>query len=245
MAVITPQLELTELRAKFSHKVLQVVESIEGIAKNGRNEHFRYNFAQDADVLRAVRNEIARVGLCVRPQSVTVTRMPNGSNNRSGKPEFRTCCDVTWAITDIETGHTEYVSDWPGEAVEAEDKGTNKALTASRKYFLLNYFLIPTGDDPDGDSPEGQSKTSQPKAKAKAAPTKAEETKRADDTPVNAEASYIKEVLPIKADQTHFIQACKENNVAWAHVAAFAISQGISSKEALYDAIAKYKESKI
>jgi hypothetical protein len=47
------------------------------------------------------------------------------------------------------------VCDWDaGEALDTSDKATNKAVTASQKYFLMKLFNISDKDDPDSESHE-------------------------------------------------------------------------------------------
>jgi len=53
-------------------------------------------------------------------------------------------------FADSETGASITVT-WIGEAMDGQDKGVNKALTAAVKYGLLKTMLASTGeDDPDG-----------------------------------------------------------------------------------------------
>lgn len=214
------------LAAAFAKKTNAVVAAIHNVRKDGKNPHFGYAFAQDADVLRAVRRAAVDVGLSITPVSVRTEQVLNGSTNRSGKPEFRTTSRVTWRITDIETGYSELVCDWPGEAVEAEDKGINKSLTAARKYFLLNFFLIPTGDDPDSESGPDVEPPAKPKPVASPA------------------AAYLKSVFSDEADRKRFLALCKEAGAAWQTVAEQAMASNLTTPAEVFGVVLKEKSLK-
>lgn len=130
-----------ELNAKLGKKILAVMTAISGIEKNGRNEHFKYDFVADPDVLRVVRNAITEAGLVILP-NISESRREGSNTHIRG----------SFDLMDTDTGYVRTCL-WEGESDDKQDKGISKAATSFVKYFLLKAFLIPTGDDPDAQAP--------------------------------------------------------------------------------------------
>jgi hypothetical protein len=66
-------------------------------------------------------------------------------------PEFIVTADMILTVLDGDTGEA-WECKWLGCGQDAGDKGIYKALTGGYKYFLLQLFMIPTGDDPEKDT---------------------------------------------------------------------------------------------
>jgi hypothetical protein len=78
----------------------------------------------------------------------------NTKNGQATKTDVK----MLFILTDTETGYfEEYTHD--GVTIDNSDKGIYKAYSNTIKYFLMDQFLIPTGDDVERDGPElaGQS----------------------------------------------------------------------------------------
>ena len=128
--------------AKLAQKIAKVMGAVDRIEKKGFNAHHKYNFAQETDVLDALRGPLTEAGLVIVPRIDSAEAGPIARVN------------MTFTILDIETGYA-IESGWVGLGQDSQDKGINKAATACCKYFLLKLFLIPTGDDPD-DAPHSK-----------------------------------------------------------------------------------------
>lgn len=61
---------------------------------------------------------------------------------------------MNFEIIDNETGYSISVK-WYGQGMDYGDKAIYKSYTGALKYFLLDTFMISTGDDPENDNPEG------------------------------------------------------------------------------------------
>lgn len=146
--------------AKLAMKILKVMEAVERIPKRGRNTHFNYDFATEADVMDTVRRECVKNNLVILPGILASERVGN-----------TTIIKMDFTFIDAETG-LEYKCLWQGEGADTQDKGTSKAGTSGEKYFLLKAFMIPTGDDPDASGPAKEEK---PKAAPKPPAQKMEE----------------------------------------------------------------------
>lgn len=124
--------------------------AVERIPKHGRNEFHHYDYATEADIVAAIRGELASRHIILLPGITGRTREPVGE-----KGSVLTHLDMTFTFIDGETGET-LERQWLGAGTDKEDKGAYKAMTGGEKYFLLKTFLIPTGDDPEQDETSQQ-----------------------------------------------------------------------------------------
>lgn len=130
-------------------KIFEVQHSVGVVAKKGRNEFHKYDYATEADVLAVLRPALKKAGLAIT-SSVTA-RETKPVTDAKGAPAYFTIVDVSYTIFDVENGeHTTVLA--TGTGIDSGDKGLYKALTGASKYFLLKTFLLPTGDDPEKDS---------------------------------------------------------------------------------------------
>lgn len=132
------------VKLNLVQKLCQVMAAVERVAKNGRNEFHKYDYAREADIVEAIRGELAQRNLFIFPSVTTHSRTNEITDIM-----------VRWTFCDGDSGEVRDC-DIPGTGHDKGDKGVYKALTGSEKYFLMKAFLIPTGDDPEKD--EGGSK---------------------------------------------------------------------------------------
>lgn len=121
-------------------RMAAVMGRLERIPKRGFNQHFKYQFVTDSDVLDTVRMAMAAEGVCL---FVSMTNVQQDNK--------RTIVNLQFTFADGESGQSVTVA-WVGEAMDTQDKGIAKAATSALKYCLLKTFLISTGDEPDTDS---------------------------------------------------------------------------------------------
>ncbi|MFE1270620.1 ERF family protein [Streptomyces sp. NPDC058758] len=117
------------------------------IGKDGTNQDQKYNFRQAEDVIRACSGPMRKYGLRIFPAEI-ISR----EHQSRGKMNV-TIIEVRWAVRGpsgdvMDTGIVTV-----GEAFDASDKASNKAMTAAEKYALLQAFKIEVrpGDLDDGD----------------------------------------------------------------------------------------------
>ena len=152
---------------KLYAKMAQVMGLVSRIPKSGYNDHFKYAYATSEDVADTVRDALAEVGLAF---FVNITNVVQENK--------KTIVSMEFTFADGETGET-HISAWQGEALDSQDKGISKAITAATKYFLLKTFLISTGDEVD---PDANGKVDPEPVKAKKA-AKVEEPKQETGRP--------------------------------------------------------------
>jgi len=126
----------------LAQAVCAVMQAVEGVAKNGKNAHFRYSYATHEDIVRACRVAMAENGLVMVP--TTVQHLGTVQINEK---RYRTEVLVTYRL--MHTSGESCLVTVPAAGVDGEDKGPYKAMTGAHKYALLQAFLIPTGDDPE------------------------------------------------------------------------------------------------
>lgn len=130
-------------------KLAEVMGEVERIAKNGRNDHFGYDFATEADIAQAVRGEMAKRHLMMFPD-VVGEQWEKVPRKNGGETKLCTLT-VEFTVEDGDSGEKR-VFKMKGQGEDPMDKATYKALTGAEKFALLKLFLIPTGHDPERDS---------------------------------------------------------------------------------------------
>jgi hypothetical protein len=142
--------EIMEFRAKFHAKKSKATAEMKRIPKNGWNDFHKYYYARESDVKDMIReilhdNQLSITNDLINRAETTV----NTKNGQSTKTDVK----MLFILTDTETGYfEEYTHD--GVTIDNSDKGIYKAYSNTIKYFLMDAFLIPTGDDVEKDSPQ-------------------------------------------------------------------------------------------
>lgn len=166
-------------RATLYRKISKVTAAVGRIAKNGRNEFHKYNYATESDITDGLRALLEEHGLAFLPPSVIAWER-DATDTAKGGP--RTRVQMEFAIACCDTGELYTAMVW-GEGQDSGDKGFYKAYTGAVKYFLMKTFLIATGDDPEHDTrPPARNGSSSYEPRPPAAPVKPA-TKR----PINRE----------------------------------------------------------
>lgn len=146
----------------LAERLARVMGHTSRIPKRGYNEAQKYPFVAHSDVLDAIRPALAAEGVQFRSKITKTEATPEtngaGAIRQTGQGvvwcmwrievEFRFVC---WNADKLCEQVTE---DWPGFAQDYSDKGASKALTAAVKTFLIQQFLLSTGDDPDNSTVE-------------------------------------------------------------------------------------------
>lgn len=166
-------------------KLSDVMGAVRGIKKDGRNDHHKFDFVSHDAVVAAIAQQLPEVGLAFSVEMVDFDREPTGSKDRSGNAAIRYVVKSRYRFTCLDTGESqEYL--WLGEGVDSQDKGLYKAITQSKKTFLLNIFLVATGDKyADGDHGVGYeySRSSSKNAVGKSSPSRPDPRQQVDGNP--------------------------------------------------------------
>ena len=125
---------------KLAMKLSQIINEMARVPKNGFNNHFKYKYATEMDIKDAIRPALAEKNIAFMSQ---IIRHTQEDNRATIEMEFTFICGDTGATIN---------RTWVNHADDKQDKGIAKAATLCTKYFLINCFLISTGDeelDPD------------------------------------------------------------------------------------------------
>lgn len=160
-------------------RLAEVVKAVKNVEKNGRNEHHKYDYVTETDMVEALRDHLASRGIVAVPfvDKVSTERTEKGLMAHVEMHYKFTDGPESVSVRTVGSGY-----DIPG------DKAVYKAMTGALKYALRQLFLIPTGDDPERDEkdndgrgsernnvqsgPATQSRDSRPKASDSEAPSR-------------------------------------------------------------------------
>jgi hypothetical protein len=167
-------------------KLIKVLQEVEAIGKNKKNQLQGYSFRGIDDMYNALHPLFSKHGIFITSEVV------------GGEREERTSAKgglLLYSVVDVK--FTFYAEDGSsvsstikGEAMDSGDKATNKAISAALKYALMQMFLIPTESVPDADM-----ESPQPTAK----PT--------DERPWLSESQLKKAIARIQAGEPELKEA--------------------------------------
>jgi hypothetical protein len=132
---------------------LAVMKDVKYLRKDKQMEQgARYRYIGEGKIVRLLRKSMILNGLTVAPIRCKLVHHEAVQTAKGGTSHCR-ILEVTWRLSHVASGQFEDV-ETVGEAADSGDKGSTKAMTAAKKYALLQAFLIETGDDPDDTSSE-------------------------------------------------------------------------------------------
>lgn len=138
--------ERQPLPASLAGRIAAVMGEVSRVEKAGFNKFFQYKYVTSEDIKDLIRPLLAKYGIAIVPQMEEVIQ--ESRTNEKGKTKFYTRLKMAYWV--MSTDGVEILTiHWESESQDDEDKGINKALTASLKNFLLNLFQVSTGDEVD------------------------------------------------------------------------------------------------
>jgi ERF superfamily len=126
-------------------KLDAIQATVDGLQKNGQGgdgSGDTFEFVRSEDALRAVRAEMVQHHLICKPDTTGSVHSPR----EGGRVLTSVSMSYTWIC--CETGQ-QLSCEWKGTGEDGSDKGLYKGYTGSKKYFLLDFFSIPTFADPE------------------------------------------------------------------------------------------------
>ena len=111
----------------------------------------RYNYAGEADFLRAIRPHMIDAGLSLIPSGCEVVSSEERPTNRGG---VMNAVRIVASYMLLHTSGQWMTVQVSGEGADSGDKAIPKALTGALKYAWRQTFGIETGNDPDDHRPE-------------------------------------------------------------------------------------------
>ena len=145
-----------------------------GVGKGGLNEQQHYRFRGVDQFVDSLSPILARHGVILLPnaEDPVVTEHPTAR----GGTQFMVIMGVSWQIVGPrgDVLHARTI----GQAMDASDKASNKAMSAAFKYALAQVFAIPNAgwtegdaDNPTVDTAPGFNRNSQPRPEPRQQPS--------------------------------------------------------------------------
>lgn len=160
-------------------RLARVTQAMHRVKKRGYNQSQNYAFVAHADVLDAVRPALSAEGVSFASTIEECEQIPEGRKTDKGAQWCMWRVKVTMTFqchhypAEGEHGAPQAEvqrSEWLGFAQDYSDKGASKALTSAIKTFLIQQFLLSTGDDPDeppADTSSQQEAQARPRAEGR------------------------------------------------------------------------------
>jgi hypothetical protein len=129
--------------------MVAVMREIGGVGKNGWNKAHEYHFRAQEDIVAAVRVPMAKYGLRMLPRVIEQQHFLRGRSNVA-------ILTMEYVVRGPGGDVMEPSIIVVGEGADVSDKASNKAMTAAKKYALVQAFEIASENVADGDreSPE-------------------------------------------------------------------------------------------
>lgn len=125
----------------------KILSEIGAISKTRRNEQQGYAFRGIDDMYNALHPLFAEHGVFNTPR-VLHKAVSERITNSGSTLRF---VELTVAYDFFASDGSSVTVETVGEAMDAGDKASNKAMSAAHKYALIQAFCIPTGEAPDAD----------------------------------------------------------------------------------------------
>lgn len=142
-------------------KINAISNDLGVIEKSGKNTMQNYNFMEQAEIMAKIRPLLEKHGLAIIPETIERRVFEREVTRSNGKQGIDTHVQTNHKYTIVNTDKPDERIEclWDGgEAIDSGDKATNKAITASQKYFYIKLFHISDKEDPDLDSPSEANK---------------------------------------------------------------------------------------
>lgn len=153
-------------------KMSAITTELQTVAKNltvQQTKTSSYKAVSERDVLDAVKPLEAKYGVYSYPVSrkILESNMLESESTYNGnttkKTTFMTRIETVYRFVNVDKPDEYIETTTFAEGIDAQDKGSGKAMTYSDKYALMKAYKISTGDDPDQTASEETKYTQKPK----------------------------------------------------------------------------------
>lgn len=127
---------------KLLTKLNKIIREGVTVYKNGNNQHFKYKYVTEADMMDAARLKFAENKLVLTSTVLDIKR-PDGYTDI-------TRVNIEYTLTDLDSGEV-LIQVYPADGHDKTDKGVFKAYSGSYKYYLMKLLMVAADDDPEKD----------------------------------------------------------------------------------------------
>jgi len=124
-----------------------VLSEVGSISKNRSNQQQNYKFRGIDDVYEAVHPLFAKYKIFTIPRILS----KETTERITASGTVLRFVEISMAYDFFAPDGSHVTAEVVGEAMDAGDKASNKAMSAAQKYALIQTLCIPTGDTPDAD----------------------------------------------------------------------------------------------
>jgi|SRR5215470_5374698 len=135
----------------LTSKMINVMQEVNYIQKNGFNTFHRYKYATEADITSAFSEAFRKHKIFMF--STVLERNCSTYKNKKNEEWFMVTVKIQITFVDAESGE-QFTVEFYGDGTDPGDKAIYKALTGAQKYALMKTFLVSTGDDPEEEKHE-------------------------------------------------------------------------------------------
>ncbi len=136
-------------QAKIAAKMVAAGRRIGyGVAKDGRNDHQKYDYTSAANVRLQCGKAMGEERIAVSSTLAVLCSEQRMSAN--GKPQNHVEVLATLTFIDADSGES-LTAQGIGCGTDSGDKAPMKAVTAAEKYAYVSAFTLAMGEDPEGD----------------------------------------------------------------------------------------------
>lgn len=136
------------VKLNLRQKLASIYVKLDHVEKSGRNTKQNYDFVKAADMMRALRNAFAELGIYAETNYELLGTYDIKTNN--GGNMHTATVKATIKLHDCDSDETMTISGL-GDGADSGDKGIYKAQTGATKNALRNGSLMPDEADPEAD----------------------------------------------------------------------------------------------
>ena len=158
-----------EPKLNLYQKLNKISVEIGTVGKTGKNLQQGYAFMEQAEIMMRARKLLDEYGVTIIPETLDRTLYERDVVRTNGKQGIDSHVQVKSKFTLVNSDEPKERIEclWDGgEAIDSGDKATNKAITASQKYFYIKLFNISDKEDADTTRPQDEAKSEKPRVVA-------------------------------------------------------------------------------
>lgn len=138
---------MAEKELSLIQKIANIQSGQKELIKEGSNKQQNYKYLTEAQVKSSLRKPLADAGIIIIP-SYEIIREWDEKSSRGSTLHYANVIG-NFKLTD---GQNELNGTMPGTGMDPGDKAIYKAETGAQKNFLMQLFLMSTGNDPEIES---------------------------------------------------------------------------------------------
>lgn len=142
--------EAAPQHANIYEAINAVMAEVSFIQKK-KTANLPYSFAGETTIIDSLRESMINHGIVMLPVGIEDLRLETYQTKnqaKDGGSTNRVVAKFSFDFVHAPSGTSHRVTTL-GEGADVGDKAANKSMTASKKYALLQSFLLRSGDDPD------------------------------------------------------------------------------------------------